>query len=217
MKLFSLLITSVSQQRPLCNGLLRSVNYTANYTNSRLFGSSAAKLLSSPNHISQSNHRVPFNRFCTSSKPSNKQADPKPVLIDYFRNKHSDAEQEQILQLMLNCDTNETDWYQKLNDRLVDEVYYAKELKFGDLNDEKIAQLKEDYAVLRSKRLVPPKTITDALQEDLLVVWNDEKNRRHFLAYQGIKQLKKFKFACRKQLKSMYKISVIVQGKRFWL
>ena len=202
MRLFSLLITSVSRQ-PLCYGLLR-----------RPFGSaSAAKLFSSPDHT-KSNHRFPANRFCTASEPPIKHANQKGLLTDFFRKWHSDAEQEKILELILNCDRNETDWYPKLNDQLVKEVYQEQEYEFAGLNAEQIERLQEDYKILQSKRLVPPKIITDIILKDLIKVWDDEAHRRHFLAYQGIKQLKRFKFACKKQIKSMFKLNDFVEGKR---
>lgn len=135
---------------------------------------------------------------------STKHEQRKVVLIDYFRNSHPIEEQEKITSLLLQCDANEEDWHLKLVDKLVEEVYFAKDYEFADLNAEQIEKLRDDYARLRSRRLVPPMIITDAIRSDLLKVLDDDKHRRHFLAYHGIKQLKKFRFACKKQIRFIF-------------
>ena len=97
---------------------------------------------------------------------------------------------------------NDEECCSKIIDRLVKEVYFGRDYEFTGLNVKQIEQLRADYARLRSKKLAPPMAINDTIRKDLLTIWDNETHRLHFLAFQGIKELKKFKQACKKQLKS---------------
>lgn len=147
----------------------------------------------------------PTNSNAESTTQSTAKPEERKVfLIDYFRNMHSIEDQEKIIEVLRQYDTNEEDWYLKLVDKLVAEVYFARGYQFAGLSDEQIERLRDDYERLRSKRLVPPRIITDEIRSDLLKLLDDDKHRPHFLAYHGIKQMKKFRYNCKRQIRSTF-------------
>lgn len=122
----------------------------------------------------------------------------------YLKNKD---DHEKIKIILSECNPNEEESKYKTLDKMT-EVFFNSNYTFENngrtLNDEQIKELLNEYEILKSKRLVPPKFFTDEIFDDLAKVW-DNKKRTHFLAFQGIKQLKKFKNYATKQIKTTFR------------
>lgn len=144
------------------------------------------------------NHRFLIkSHLSTSSK--------KIILVDTLKNYLTNEEQTIIEKHLTECDTSQNDWKHNLLIKML-QVHFQKEETFGDLEQDKIELLQSDYQKLKDKRLAVPKHMTTEAINDLSKLWTDDKSRFHMVAFFGIKQLKRFKYLCHKQIKQSFDV-----------